>query len=606
RLSFKGGIMAGKTPKAKKDLTPPADLMPVPGITNMSLAQTMQEIAAMLELKGENRFKIQSYRRAADTLLNMPEDIRTIWRLGTLDDLPNIGEAISSKIDELLRTGHLAFYERLRAEIPPGVLALTAIPDVGPKSALALYQALNVSSIEELETALAEGRVRTVPGFGAKSEQKLRESLEAAKRRASDTRILLAVARPLARQIVTQLRESGLPIDQIEVAGSMRRGRSTIGDMDILCTSPAATDVIRFFTELPVVGQVVSHGDNKSTVRLRNGLQVDLMVLPPEHFGSLLHHFTGSREHNIQMRDRALDRGLKLNEYGFDRPDGTRILCAHEEEVFATLGLPWIPPELREGAGEIEAAAKGRLPNLVTVADIKGDLHNHSKWSDGTVTIEEMARAARDRGYEYMAITDHSQSLTIANGLTVERIREQAQEVAEVNRKLAPFRVLHGVELEIKTDGTLDYPDDVLASLDIVVASLHQGLRHDPEAVTERVLNACRNPHVDIIGHPTGQILGSRDPSGLDVDALIAVARETGTALEINASPERLDLNEVYTRRAMDAGVLLTIDTDSHHPDGFENIEYGITVARRGWATAPRVLTTWSRDEVVAWLQRRG
>jgi DNA polymerase (family 10) len=376
--------------------------------------------------------------------------------------------------------------------------------------------------------------------------------------------------------------------------------------MDILCTSPDPAQVINFFVGLPLVGEVVSHGGNKSTVRLRNGLQVDLMVLPPEHFGALLHHFTGAREHNIQMRDRALNRGLRLNEYGFDRPDGTRILCAHEEDVFATLGLPWIPPELREGAGEIEAAAAGRLPNLVTVGDIKGDLHNHSKWSDGTTTIEEMARAAQARGYEYMAITDHSQSLTIARGMTVEQIRAQAAEVAEVNLKLAPFRVLHGVELEIKTDGTLDYPDEVLAALDIVVASVHQGLRHDPERVTARVLDACRNPHVDIIAHPTGQILNSREPSGLDVEALIETARETGTVLEINSSPERLDLNEIYTRRAVESNVLLSVDTDSHHPDGFANIEYGITVARRGWAEASNILTTWPLERVLAWLARRG
>ena len=592
--------------KPKRDLRPPPDLEPAPGVDNARIAQTMQDIAAMLEFQGDNRFKIQSYRRAADTLLNMPEDIRAPWREGRLKALPNVGEAIAAKIDELLRTGSLGFYERLRAVVPPGLLELTAIPDIGPKTALILHANLGINSVAELEQALADGRVATVPGFGPKSVQKLREGLTAAQKRSSDQRMLLAVARPLIRGLVDQLRASDLPIDQIEIAGSIRRGRSTIGDGDILCTSPAPLRVIERFIGLPQVGQVVGHGDHKATVRLRNGLQVDLMVLPPEHFGSLLHHFTGSREHNIQMRDRALSQGLKLNEYGFVRADGTQVPCATEEAVFAMLGLPWIAPELREGVGEIEAAAASRLPALITVSDMRGDLHNHSKWSDGTATIEQMARAARDRGYEYMAITDHSQSLTIARGLTVEQIREQAAEVAEVNRLLAPFRVLHGVELEIKTDGTLDYPDEVLASLDIVIASVHQGLRHEGERVTARVLDACRNPHVDIIAHPTGQILGSRDPSALDVAAMIATARTTGTVLEINASPERLDLNEVYTRRAVDAGVLLSIDTDSHHPDGFANIEYGITVARRGWATAANVLNTWPLDRLLAWLQARG
>ena len=596
--------MAGKP--TKKDLRPPPDLAPAAGISNLSIATMLQDIATMLEIKGENRFKIQSYRRAADTLLNMPDDIRTVWRAGQLEDLANVGEAIASKIDELLRTGSLQFYERLRAEVPAGLLALTAIPDVGPKTALALHQHLGISSVAELEDALQAGRVRTIPGFGPKSEEKLRESLAAEQRRAADTRIPLPQARPLADTLVEQLRASGLPLTQIAVAGSLRRGRTTIGDLDILCTSPTPVPVIDYFTRLPLVESIIGHGDNKASVRLRTGLRVDLMVLPPEHFGALLHHFTGSREHNIQMRDRALARGLKLSERGFERPDGTRILCAQEDDVFATLGLPPIPPELREGSGEIEAAAAGRLPALVTLADIRGDLHNHSQWSDGTATIAEMARAARARGYQYMALTDHSQSLTIARGLTVEQIEAQAAEVAAVNRELAPFRVLHGVELEIKTDGTLDYPDEVLARLDIVIASVHQGLRQEGERVTERVIRACRNPHVDIIGHPTGRILTSRPPSALDVEAMIAEARTTGTALEINASPERLDLDEVHVRRAVESGVLLAINTDSHHPDGFANIEYGLTVARRGWATASNILTTWPLDKLLAWLHARG
>ncbi len=343
---------------------------------------------------------------------------------------------------------------------------------------------------------------------------------------------------------------------------------------------------------------VIGHGDRKSSVRLRNGLRVDLMVLPPEDYGALLHHFTGSREHNIQMRDRALNQGLKLNEYGFTRPDGSHLACPEEVDVFRTLGLPWIAPELREGTGEIAAAAAGRLPHLVTADDIRGDLHNHSVWSDGTATIAEMARAARDRGYAYMALTDHTQSLTIARGLTVEQLWEQAREVAAVNAALAPFRVLHGVELEIRPDGTLDYPDEVLARLDIVVAAVHQGLRQDADRITERVLRACRNPHVDIIAHPTGQLLTGRAPSALDVDALIAEARRTGTVLEINASPERLDLDDVYARRAIEAGVLLAVDTDSHHPEGFANLTYGLAVARRAWAEPSDILNTRPLDRL--------
>lgn len=584
----------------------PSGTEAAPGVTNLSIAQTMQDIAALLELKGENRFKIQAYERAADTLINLPEDIRQVWREGRLADIPNVGVAIASKIMELLSTGKLQFYERLKAEIPPGLIEIVAIPEVGPKKAMALYQALAITSLAELEAALADGRVTTVPGFGTKTADRIQEGIAALRRRRADERTPIGVARPLAEQIVRELRDSGLPLDKLEIAGSLRRGKATIGDMDLLATSPDPAAVVTFFTRMPIVETVVTHGANKSTVRLRNGLQVDLMVQPPEHFGALLHHFTGSREHNIQMRDRALKRQLKLSEYGFERPDGSLILCPEETDVFRTLDLPYIPPEIREGFGEIEAAARGTLPVLVTQADIKGDLHNHSTYSDGTTSIEAMARGAMARGYQYMAITDHTQSLTIAGGMSVERLREQAAEVRALNERLAPFRILHGVELEIRTDGTLDYPDEVLAELDIVVASVHTGHRQESERITERMLGAMRNPHVDIIAHPTGRILGRRESSALDVERVIAAAAETGTALEINGSPERLDLDDVHVRQAVRAGVRLALSTDSHHPDGFANVVYGLLMARRGWATAADILTAWPLDRLLAWLQKRG
>lgn len=595
-------------PTRKKADATPAPLPgteAAPGVTNLSIAQTMQGIAALLELKGENRFKIQAYERAADTLINLPEDIRQVWREGRLADIPNVGVAIAAKIVELLTTGQLQFYERLKAEIPAGLIEVVAIPEVGPKKAMALYQALGVTSIAELEAALEDGRVTTVPGFGAKTAERIVEGIAALRRRRAEERTPIGVARPLAEQIVRELRDSGVPLDKLEVAGSLRRGKATIGDMDLLATSPDPAAVVNFFTQMPIVQTVVTHGANKSTVRLRNGLQVDLMVQPPEHFGALLHHFTGSREHNIQMRDRAIKRHLKLSEYGFERPDGSLILCPEEVDVFRTLDLPYIPPEIREGSGEIEAAARGQLPVLVTQADIRGDLHNHSTYSDGTTSIEVMARAAIARGYAYMAITDHSQSLTIAGGMSVDRIREQAAEVRALNEQLAPFRILHGVELEIRTDGTLDYPDEVLADLDIVVASVHTGHRQETERITERMLGAIRNPHVDIIAHPTGRILGRRESSALDVEQVIAAAAATGTALEINGSPERMDLDDVHVRQAVRAGVPLALSTDSHHPDGFANVAYGLLMARRGWATPADILTTWPLDRLLAWLERR-
>ena len=575
-----------------------------PGITNRTIADTLLAIAGLLELKGENRFKIQAYERAADTLLTLPDDIRQVWREGRLVELPNVGVAIAGKIVELLRTGRLGFYERLAAEIPPSLLEITAVPEIGPKTAMTLYQSLGVRSLADLQVAIAAGRLTEVPGIGAKTAARLAEGVTAVQRRRAEERTPLAEARTLADELLRALRAGGLPIDRLDAAGSLRRGKATIGDLDILATSPDPAAVVDFFTRLPLVETVVTHGPNKSTVRLRTGLQVDLMVQPPEHYGALLHHFTGSREHNIQMRDRALGRGLKLNEYGFER-DGALLPCPDEAAVFSTLDLDWIPPELREGAGEIEAAAEHRLPKLVTVEDIRGDLQNHSTYSDGQTSIRDMALAARARGYQYMAITDHSRSLVIANGMSIERLRAQAEEVQAVNAELAPFRVLHGVEMEICADGSLDYPDDVLAGLDIVLVSTHIGLRQDQSRLTERVLNALRNPHVDILAHPMGRLLGKREPSALDIEAVIAVARETGVALEINASPERLDLDDLHVRAAVRAGVRLAISTDSHHPAGFANVVYGVTMARRGWATAEDIITTWPLDRLLAWLERR-
>lgn len=589
-----------------EDVVPPATAELVPGVTNLTIAQVMQEIAGMLELKGENRFKIQAYERAADTLINLPEDIRQVWREGRVNDLPNVGVAITAKIGELLTTGRLGFHERLKAEIPAGLLEVTAIPDVGPKKAMLFYRTLGVTSMTDLEQAIQDGRIAQVPGIGAKTVERLRAGIEAVRRRRTEERTPVAIARPLADQIMRDLRGSGLPIDKLEAAGSLRRGKATIGDIDLLATGSDPAAVVHFFAHLPIAEEIINEGGHKSSIRLRNGLRVDLMVMPPENYGALLHHFTGSREHSIQMRDRALARGLRLSEYGFERLDGSgHIACAEEIDVFRTLDLPFIPPEIREGAGEIEAAEQGRLPQLVTREDIRGDLHNHSTYSDGTTSIEAMARAAIARGYEYMAITDHSQSLGIANGMTVERLREQAVEVRALNEKLAPFRILHGVELEIRSDGTLDYPDEVLAELDLVVASAHTGHRHESERITERVLNAIRNPHVDIIAHPTGRLLGRRESSALDVDAVIAAAAETRTALEINASPERLDLDDVHVRQAIRAGVTLVLSTDSHHPDGFANLDYGLLMARRGWATPADILTTWPLDRLLAWLDGR-
>ncbi|HET6314759.1 MAG TPA: DNA polymerase/3'-5' exonuclease PolX [Chloroflexia bacterium] len=575
--------------------------------TNATFARIFYEIAAMVELKGESPFKSRAYRTAADTFANLGEDVKQVWREGRLDDLPGVGKAISEKVDELMRTGKLRFYDRLTAEIPPALIAITEIPHVGAKTAMLLYKTLGIQGIADLEKALDDGRILQVPGIGQKSVETIRQGIATIQRRSADKRELLGTALPIMRQMLVLLKDK-CPgnIDRIEVAGSARRWRPTVGDLDILATAKDPIQVIDCFVKLPMVGSVESQGENKATVRLHNGLQVDLYVLPPEHYISLLNHFTSARPHNIKLRDRAIRMGYHLNEYGLTK-NGQPVPISSEADIYSALGLQYIPPEMREDRGEIEAAERHALPTLVEMEDIKGDLHCHTTWSDGTLSVYDMARAAKARGYQYVAITDHSQSLTVANGLTVERLRAQRKEVEEARARLGPdFRIFHGIELEIKLDGTLDFSDDVLAWLDIVVASIHSGLRQPGEQVTQRALNAVRNPHVDILGHPTGRIINQREPSAMDVGAVIKEAARTGTALEINSAPDRLDLDDIYIKEAMEEGCTLSIDTDAHSRGNYDLLEYGVHLARRGWATPDRVLTCWDGDKVEAWLKARG
>ena len=578
-------------------------------ITNAYLAKIFNDIAAMLELKGDSPFKVRAYRNAATTFANLHDDIKDLWREGRVDDLPGIGKAITEKVDELMTTGRLRYYERLQQEVPPSLIALMDIPHVGPKTAMLLYQKLGIQGIADLQAAIEDGRIYSVPGLGPKTVHNIKEGIEAIQRRSAEKRELLGVALPLARQIVEAIRARcpGGP-DKIEIAGSARRWKPTVGDLDIISTAQDPQAVIDCFVSLPLVDIVEARGENKATVHLNNGMQVDLYVLDPQYYYPLLQHFTGSKQHNIKLRDRALKMGYRLSEYGLYRlSDGQPLHINSEEDIYRALGLRWMPPELREDRGEIEAAERGTLPTLVEMTDIKGDLQSHSTWSDGSKSILEMAQAAKARGYQYLAITDHSQSLTIANGLSIERLHAQRKEIEEAQKAVGDdFRILHGAEVEIKLDGTLDYPDEVLAWLDVVVASIHSGLRGSAEQVTHRALAAARNPHVDIIGHPTGRIIGQREPAALDVGALIREAARTGVALEINSAPDRLDLDDIYIQEAMEEGCVLAVNTDAHHPDNFDFIEYGVHLARRGWATADRIITTWPLDRLEAWLRSRG
>jgi DNA polymerase (family 10) len=572
-------------------------------MTNREIADIFKRIGDMMDILGENRFKVLAYRRASENILNLGQDIRAYWQAGTLEEIPGIGKAIAEKIDELLTTGRLEFYERLEDQVPAGVVSLLDIPDVGPKTAARLWDELGLQSVAEVEAAAREGKIRVLKGMGAKSEAKILSGIEVLYRRSD--RIPLGTAWPVAVNLLEGLKANCGEVLEATVAGSLRRMRSTIGDIDLLAASNAPAAVMRAFSGHPSVAEIMLSGETKTSVRLHNGLQVDLRVLEPERWGAALQYFTGSQAHNIRVREIAQKQGLSLSEYGFKTKDGDEILCPSEEQVYETLGLPWIPPEMREDRGEIQAALAGELPQPVEWDHILGDLHAHTDWSDGAGTLEEMAEAARAKGYRYLVISDHTQSLGVANGLTVERLRAQRNEIDALNEQWDDFALLQGCELEIKADGSLDFDDEVLAELDFVVASIHTSLRQDRETITDRMLNAVRNPYVDVIGHPSGRILGQREASAVDLDAVIETAAETGTALEVNSIPNRLDLDDVHVRRARELGVKLAINSDAHHPGGLDSLPYGLATARRGWATVDGVLNSMTLDELRAWRKAR-
>ena len=572
-------------------------------MSNREVAEVFRDIGDTMDILGENRFKVLAYRRAADNILNLGQDIRAYWQAGTLQEIPGIGQAIADKIDEFLATGRLEFHERLQDQVPPGVVSLLEIPDVGPKTAKLLWEELGIQSVAEVEAAARAGDLQRLPGLGARSEAKILAGIGALHRRSD--RIPLGTAWPVATEMLEALVEACSEVRHATVAGSLRRMRSTIGDIDLLAASETPAAVMRAFVALPRVAEVLLSGQTKTSVRLHNGLQVDLRVLEPDRWGTGLQYFTGSQTHNVRVREMARKQGLSLSEYGFKRADGGEILCPEEEAVYETLALPWIPPELREDRGEIQRAADGELPALVEWDDIQGDLHAHTDWSDGAGTLAEMADAARDRGYRYLVISDHTQSLGVANGLTPERLRAQRSEIDALNEQWDDFALLQGCELEIKADGSLDFDDEVLAELDLVVASVHTSLRQPREQITARVMNAMRNRFVDVIGHPSGRILGQREESAVDLDAVIQTAAETDTALEVNSIPARLDLDDVHVRQALELGVKIAINSDAHHPGGLDSLSYGLATARRGWAGPPGVLNALSLNEIRAWRQAR-
>lgn len=556
---------------------------------NAEVAALLNRVADLLEIKGENFFKIRAYREAVRQLDNLTTEVEDLIKEGRLKEVPGIGEAIEQKIVEYVTTGRLEFLTRLETEVPPALLELTRVPGLGPRTAKDIYDALGILSLDELEQAAQAHRLLAVRGIKAKTEENILKGIAQLKR--TEGRRFFPEAWLLADSFLVTLRAME-GVARAEIAGSARRARETVSDLDLLVAALDPAAMGREFIHLPQVNEVIAQGDTTTSIRVRNGMQVDLRAVKPESFGAAWQYFTGSQAHNVQLRGRSERMGrLKINEYGVFKEDGTRVAGETEDEVYAAVGCAWIPPELREGRGEIELAAQGQVPPLVQRQDLRGDLHTHSNWSDGRNPIAVMAAAAKERGYDYIVMTDHSQSLLIAQGLTPERFRARAAEIAEVNRGHGA-RVLSGAEVDILPDGSLDLPDDVLGSLDVVVASIHTALDQPKEVITQRVLAALRSPHVDVLAHPTSRRLDRRGETLVDIDAVIAEAVRTGTALEINSSPFRLDLNDGWTRKAQEAGAMLAINTDAHYPAEFDYLRYGVAIGRRAGLTPDQVLNT--------------
>jgi DNA polymerase (family 10) len=568
---------------------------------NADIAAILNDIADLLEIESANPFRVRAYRNAARQLENLPRDVGTMLAAGDdLTRLPGIGRDLAGKIREIAETGGSRVLQQLKRELPPSLTELLHLPGLGPKRVHALYHELDIQTPAQLYRAARDGRLRTLPGFGEKTEAKLMAALEA--QFATTRRVRLATASQYAEPLRAYLAVSP-GVHEAIIAGSYRRCRDTVGDLDLLVTTDDAAAVMTRFGAYDEVQRVQSMGPTRASVLLKCGLQVDLRVVAPDSLGAALHYFTGSKAHNIAVRAIAHERGLKINEYGVFRGE-LRVAGATEESVFEAVGLPWIPPELRENQGELEAAASGRLPQLLTLADLRGDLHVHTTATDGHASIEAMAEAARARGLGYIAITEHSRHLTVAHGLDVRRLREQGAAIDRLNRRLRDFTVLKGIEVDILEDGRLDLPDAALGELDLVVAAVHSRFNLSREAQTRRILAAVAHPLVNILAHPSGRLIDSREPYDVDMPRVIREARKHGCFLELNAHPERLDLLDTHCRLAKDEGVLVAINSDAHGEADYDNLRYGIGQARRGWLEKDDVLNTRPLETLQRLLER--
>ncbi len=568
---------------------------------NFEIAKLFYEMADFLEIKGENVFRVRAYQRAAENLESLTEEIEAVAQRGELLKIAGIGKDLAAKIEEYLASGNIADLEAMRKEVPRGLLSIMEVQGLGPKTAKLLYGRLGVDSVEKLEAVTRSGEILKVPGIREKTRENILKGIATWK--AGQSRMGVGKALGIADALIAALTAHG-GVRQIEVAGSIRRRKETVGDIDILVTSEDPARVIETFVGLPSSLDVLAHGDTKASIRHQEGIQVDLRVVEPEAFGAALQYFTGSKEHNVRVREIASKKGLKVSEYGvFDEKSGKRIAGATEEDIYRAVGIPWIPPEIRENTGEVEAALKGKLPSLVEQDAIRGDLHAHTDWSDGHHPLEKLIEAAEARGYEYIIVSDHSKSSTVAGGLTPDELREQIRKIRELQKKHT-IRILAGSECDILADGRMDFPDDILKELDIVLAAVHSRFKQARAEMTARIVKALQNPYVNVLVHPTGRLIGERDPYDVDLEQVFAADKKHGKAVEINSSPQRLDLKDVHARRAAELGIPIAINTDTHYLDNLEYMALGIATARRAWITAPQVLNALPLTKLLAWAHK--
>ena len=563
---------------------------------NQLVANILYQIADLLDLKGEIFFKTRAYRMAAQTIEVLEEDIDEIVKEDRLLEIPGVGEGLAKKIKEIVETGKSDYFERLKREIPEGLIHLLDIHGLGPKKVAAIYKNLGITTLEELRKAATTGKLRELEGFGEVTEQNILRGIQLLEK--TSGRALLNVAYADGTSYLDYLKKCK-KIEKTSVAGSLRRMKETIGDVDILASSKHPDEVMDYFVKYPGVQQILAKGTTKSSVRLKDNMQVDLRVVEPKSYGAALQYFTGSKEHNVTLRGLAIKKGYKLNEYGlFEKDTEKYIVGKTEEEIYKKIGFPYIEPELRENRGEFEAAKNKTLPNLVDYDDLFGDFHVHSMWSDGKDSIEMLVQSAKQMGYSYVGITDHSQSLKIANGLSEERVNKKIEEIKKLNKKFSNFTILCGTECDIKTDGTLDYNNNILKKFDFVYIGIHAGFKMDKNKMTKRITKGMDNEYVDFLAHPTGRLIGKRDPFEVDIERIIDTAKETDTRLEINSFPDRLDLDDTHAKLAKERGVKFVIGTDSHSTTHLQFMRFGIATARRGWLEKKDIINTSSLKDI--------